>query len=105
MAIRPATMADLDAVVDVVINAMPDDPQWTYRFPYRHEFPEDHLKYTKMLYQLFIDPSYDDWFVLVKEAPSIEDSNVSKIVAFSVWDVSYINKAKHGPDYERQNRS
>ena len=105
MAIRPAAAADVDAAVGVVVRAMPDDPQWTYRFPGRHHFPNDHLKYTKMLVQSFIDPNYDDWSILEKEVPSIENPRITKIVAFSVWDVPYINEARHGRHYEPQNRS
>lgn len=106
MSTRQATLRDLEAVVDVVLAAMPLDPQWNYRFPYRHTYPKDHRKFTKLLFQFFIDPSYDDWHVMVAEAPSIDDPQVSRIVAFAVWEVSYINKAKHGAGcYRPQNRS
>ena len=102
--VRQATPADLNAVVEVVLSTMPQDPQWNYRFPYRDKYPEDHLKYTSMLFEYFIDPSYDDWLVMVVDAPDIKNPKVSKIVAFSIWDVSYINKAKYGPSYQPQNR-
>jgi hypothetical protein len=127
--IRWATPSDVDAVVDVVIQAMPYDPQWDYRFPYRKDFPDDHRKYTRMLYEQFADPSNDDWRILVievqqgDEEPSIgrriaelvrngydgvaaapESGSSGEIVAFSVWDVSYLNKRKYGPSYKPQNR-
>jgi hypothetical protein len=106
MSTRQAKLNDLDAVVEVVLAAMPLDPQWNYRFPYRDSYPEDHRKFTKRLFRLFIDPAIDDWQVMVAEAPSIEEPHVSKIVAFAVWDISYINKAKHGSDcYQAQSRS
>ncbi|SPQ20198.1 40ddd489-e041-4fed-ad20-01afb5df08ca [Thermothielavioides terrestris] len=59
--------ADLEAVTDVIIRTMPLDPQWDYRFPYRRLYPEDHYKYTRMLFEYFLDPSYDDWLVMVVE--------------------------------------
>jgi hypothetical protein len=90
--------------VDVVLAAMPLDPQWNWRFPYRDQYPEDNYKYTKMLFEYFLDPEWDDWTVMVIEAPSNEDPNVSKIVAFSVWDISYIKVLKN-PEYEPQNRA
>lgn len=105
MTIRTADLTDLDNVVDLVLSVMPHDPQWNYRFPYRTEHAEDHLKYTKLLFQFFIDPSYDDWHVMVAEAPSLEDSSVIKVVAFAVWDVLFVNKRKHGGTYKPQNRS
>ena len=103
--IRDATLADLDSVVDVVLSAMPLDPQWNYRFAYREQYLEHHLKYTKLLFQYFIQESYDDWHVMVAESAAGDDITVTKIVAFAVWDVSYVNKRKHGPTYKAQNRS
>ena len=105
MAICTANLTDLDSVLEVALSAMPYDPDWNYRYQYRDQYPEDHLKYTKLLFQFFIDPSYDDWHVMVAKAPSLEDPNVTKIVAFAVWDVSYVNKRKHGQDYKPLNRS
>jgi hypothetical protein len=80
---------------------MPLDPQWDWRF---HQYPQDNYLYTKMLFEYFLDPDWDDWTVMVVEAPSIEDPKISKIIAFSVWDVSYINLARNGPRCEPQNR-
>ncbi|KAM7200099.1 hypothetical protein V8F20_005520 [Naviculisporaceae sp. PSN 640] len=90
--------ADVDAITNVIIQAMPLDPQWDYRFPWRHEFPEDHYKYTRMLFEYFLDPSYDDWLVMVVE-DSFEPGDDPQIVAFGVWDVSFANKRIHGPGY------
>jgi hypothetical protein len=52
---------------------MPFDPQWNYRFPYRLEYPEDHYKYTKMVYEQFLDVANDDWRILVVELRSDEE--------------------------------
>jgi hypothetical protein len=52
--------ADVEAVTKVIIEAMPLDPQWDFRFPYRYQYPADHYKYTRMLFEYFLDPSYDD---------------------------------------------
>ena len=103
--VRLANPTDVDAVVDVMLSAMPRDPTWDYRFSHRRDYPEDTLKYTTELQKLFIDPSFDDWEVLVVDAPMNEDPSVSKVVAFSVWDISYENRARYGPGYQKQDRS
>lgn len=95
--------ADVDAITNVILQAMPLDPQWDYRFPWRHEFPEDHYKYTRMLFELFLDPAYDDWVVMVVE-DSLEPGGDPQIVAFGVWDVSFANKRIRGPKYIPQDR-
>ena len=95
--------ADVDAVTNVMINTMPLDPQWDYRFAHRHEYPEDHYKYTRMTVEYFLDPSYDDWLVMVVE-DSPKPGGPQQIVSFGVWNVSYINKRLHGPNYTAQSR-
>ena len=105
MAIRTATPSDIDSVVEIILSAFPRGHQWNYRFPYRAEHPEDHFKYTRILIQCFLDPTWDDFQVMVTEAPSMNDDAVTKIVSVSVWDVSYSNRRKHGQAYIPQNRS
>lgn len=99
---RPGRPEDLDGVTEVIIQAMPDDPQWNYRFPKRREFPDDHRKYTKMLLQCFLDPAFDDWAVMVVE--DRQEDQDARIVSFGVFDVSYKNKRKMGTGYQTQDR-
>lgn len=99
MAARRATCDDLKGLMDVVLSAMPQDPAWDYRFPYRHKYPEDEIKYQTLFFKLMVDPSYEDFEVNVLEAPSLEDPNILRIVAFAIWDVTYINKRRYGSDY------
>lgn len=101
---RPGRPDDIDAVTAVIIKAMPDDPQWNYRFPYRHEFDEDHKKYTKMLLECFLDPTFDDWAVMVVEDKLDPTDKEPQIVSFGVFDVSYKNKRKKGPGHKTQDR-
>lgn len=95
--------SDVDAITEVIIKTMPLDPQWDYRFPWRHEYPEDHYKYTRMLFEYFLDPEYDDWVVMVIEDSLDPGSDDKAIVAFGVWDVSYINKRLF-PGHRTQDR-
>ena len=94
--IRPADLADLDAVVEIKRSSAVFDTAWNYCYQYCKQFPEDNLKYTTILFRSFLDPSFDDWHVMVAEAPSLEDPNVMKLVAFAVWEISYKNKRKVG---------
>ncbi|KAK0721966.1 hypothetical protein B0T26DRAFT_739299 [Lasiosphaeria miniovina] len=98
---RLGLMSDVDAITNVIIKAMPLDPQWDYRFPLRYEYPDDHYKYTRMLFELFLDPTHNDWCVMVVE-DALEPDCETMIVAFGVWDVSYANKRQYGPDYQTQ---
>ncbi|KAK4171557.1 hypothetical protein QBC36DRAFT_91723, partial [Triangularia setosa] len=96
---------DIEAVTDIIIRTMPLDPQWDYRFPYRHEFPDDHYRFTRLLFEYFLDPAYNDWQVMVVEDsldPGCEDTR--RVISFSVWDVSYRNKRRYGPGYVTQDR-
>ncbi|KAL2153496.1 hypothetical protein VTH82DRAFT_4651 [Thermothelomyces myriococcoides] len=100
---RLGVPGDIEAVTHVIIKTMPLDPQWNYRFPYRQQHPEDHYKYTRMLFEYFLDPSYQDWLVMVVE-DSLEPGGPCEVVGFGVWDVSYINRRLHGAGYKTQDR-
>lgn len=100
---RVGLPSDIEAVTDAVIRTMPLDPQWEYRFPYRHLYPQDHYKYTKMLFEYFLDPSYDDWLVIVAE-DSLEPGGSVSVVSFGVLNISYANKRRFGPSYKPQDR-
>lgn len=102
--IRLGLLSDVDAITNVIIKTMPLDPQWDYRFPLRKEFAEDHYKYTRMLFEYFLDPYFDDWTVMVIEDVDPAGSEKLKIVSIGVWDVSYLNKRKDGPLYVPQDR-
>jgi hypothetical protein len=49
MVLREGVPSDVEAVMKVMMQAMQCDPQWNWRFPYRHQYPEDHYKFTKLL--------------------------------------------------------
>ena len=133
--VRLATPADVGDVTRLAIQAMPFDPQWNYRYTYREQFPNDHYKYTKMLYDQFASIENDDWRLVVVELlpgrnhPLVSAEKIidrpeksprdqqskgyevaatgaerGEIMAFSVWDFSYINRRKYGLSYQPQNR-
>ncbi|XXG96077.1 hypothetical protein Hte_002354 [Hypoxylon texense] len=90
MIIRQATLADVDAVTAIFITAMASNPSWNYRYPYRHEYPEDHLRTNRDVIRRFISPSYPDWTVNVVEVIGEGSAHVSKIVTISIWDLTYL---------------
>ena len=100
MTLRRGTPSDIDAVTGVIIETMPQDPQWNYRFPWRDQYPEDHYKYTRMLIKCFLEPAYPDWEVMVIEH---NEQGGKQIVSFAVWNISYINKKKN-LDYKARDR-
>jgi hypothetical protein len=100
---RLGVPSDLEAVTSAVIRTMPLDPQWDYRFPYRHQYPADHYKFTRMLFEYFLDPSFDDWLVMVAEDSLAPGDSIS-VVSFGVFDISYVNKRRYGPGYKPQDR-
>ncbi|KAK4449886.1 hypothetical protein QBC34DRAFT_83963 [Podospora aff. communis PSN243] len=101
MELRLGLPADVDPITKVILEAMPLDPQWDYRFPYRLRYPEDHYTYTRMLFEYFLDPEYDDWVVVVVE-DAFSPSDETRIVAFGVFNVAFRNKRRYGPGYQAQ---
>ncbi|KAH6980496.1 hypothetical protein EDB80DRAFT_692258 [Ilyonectria destructans] len=75
---------------------MARDPAWLYRFSYYAEFPDDHRKYTEMIWRNFLNDDYKDWIVMIKEEV---DDGKHTILAFSVWNISFENKRKDGIEY------
>lgn len=105
MVVRKATCDDLEGIMNVVLNAMPQDPAWDYRFPHRKEYPEDERKFQTLFFEFLIDPSYEDFEVRVLGTPRDDDAGKSIIAAVAVWDVTYLNKRRNGPDYVTKHRS
>ncbi|CAG8955894.1 hypothetical protein HYFRA_00008745 [Hymenoscyphus fraxineus] len=95
MTLRQALPSDLDALLEVVHLAMPDEPSWPYRYAYSAQFPEDTLKYTRMVFEYFLDPDFEDWCAMVVEC---EIGGVGMIVGFAVWHFGYgiVDEGKEG---------
>lgn len=55
MKLREATKDDLEALTDIMIAAMPTDPAWDYRFPYRGDYPEDHRRFVKKTFEQAVE--------------------------------------------------
>ena len=53
--LRVATADDLDDLKDIACGPSPIDPQWSYRFPRRNEFPENHWNCTRLSYKTLLE--------------------------------------------------
>ena len=101
--IRSATFADIDDLLAVYKASAPLESTFSYVNQHVQQYPEDLIKYEKLVNHLWISPKYSDFHVMVAEAPSLEDMTMTKVVACAVWDVSYRNKRQHGFKYKSQN--
>ena len=82
--VRPACEKDLDAITAVCIEGFPLDPQYDYRFRHRLQYPDDHLKYTRMAYDDMLQDEAH-YKLMVAEMVGIGDSDQSEIMSLSVW--------------------
>lgn len=92
VSIRRATVKDLDALVDIALKAMPSDPQWDWRFPYRFEFPDDTRLFTRMKYEDFVRNTDGEWLVMLAECRGLKSRGAPQIIAFAIWQVKNLNK-------------
>ncbi|KAI9659027.1 MAG: hypothetical protein M1821_001987 [Bathelium mastoideum] len=84
------------------MSVLPEVPQYSYRYRYRQEYPEDYRKYTRIEYERYLDPAWNNWHVMVAETQSDKETRSSQIVALAVWDLSSINRRKYGGEYKIQ---
>ena len=84
--VRHATLEDADALSEVEILARPGDPSWTFRYPYRDQYPEDHHAFNRAKYDVFFRPN-SPFEVVLAEAPSHKDPSKRVPVGLSLWQV------------------
>ncbi len=88
---RVATEADIDAIIDIAQAAMPDDPSYDYRYPYRDQYPEDNRYWTRQSYaNFFKNPS--KYLTLVMTVPDNENqAGPGKPVSYAVWLIDQLH--------------
>ena len=94
VSIRRASLADLDAMLDIGLAAMPLDPQWNWRFPHRLDFPEDHRKYTQSIYRDFLENKSGNWVVVLAEIAVQDNPGSVSPAAFAVWNLASLGSSK-----------
>jgi hypothetical protein len=91
LTVRKATLADLDAITTVAQEGFPDDPEFDYRFPYRHQYPEDNRRWVREEYREYLEQP-EKYAVVVVTAKDNDD----KPVALSVWDMKVLARHQGG---------
>lgn len=98
--VRQAELGDVDKVTDLLIAAMPADRDWwDYRFARRDQYPEEHRRFFRLLVKTWIAPDFVDVVVMLAEVYDTAAGSW-QIGAYSVWDVAYVSRRKHGSAYQ-----
>lgn len=98
--LRHATKADTDGITEVAIKAFPDDPEFDYRFPYRHKYPEDHHKWVRREYEEYLDQRDKFVVLVVTTSVKLDNDTVSeKVIALAVWDMKVMKPATGGSKF------
>jgi hypothetical protein len=92
--IRTATIADLDAIVKIAVDVIPQEPQVLYQYPYTDQFSDDCYRCTTEEIRAFFENGNlgSDTFVMVAE---IEDELVPSgktVIAHTVWDLMAVGR-------------
>lgn len=87
--IRTATIADLDAIVKIAIDVIPQEPQVLYQYPYTDRFPEDCYRCTTEEIKEFLanKSPVSDILVMVAEIEDELSPTGKTIIAHMVWDL------------------
>ena len=91
ISIRRASRLDLDVIVDVIMAAMPMDPQWNWRFPRWREYPDDTRYFTMLKYDEFLQ-DIKNWRVMVAEAEDATHRTKATVIAVAVWEIGNLNR-------------
>jgi len=87
--IRTATIADVDAIVNIAVDVIPQEPQVLYQYPYTDKFPEDCYRCTTEEIKAFFVNGNPVTNIHVMVAEIEDDSSPSgkTIIAHTVWDL------------------
>ncbi|KAL3489019.1 hypothetical protein BJX62DRAFT_210413 [Aspergillus germanicus] len=102
---RVATKADLDELARVHIEGFTEEPQVHYCYPLRHEYPEDHWKWTRREYEDFLAQP-QKYLVHVLEATAAANgrrSTTRTIAGHAVWNLEPLTAAID-PDPQEKER-
>ena len=101
--IRPASMNDLHDIVNISIAASSMEPQFSWKYPHREQYPQDTYEYARRDYLNYIENSENRWLVMLAETSKnytkngqIEQLASSEMttIAVSVWETSALPPAE-----------
>jgi len=109
ISIRKATDSDLEALTWIGISAFPHEPQWPYRYPNATEYPEEHIRYTRMRYsEWLLSSAAGHCVIMVAEVPSRDDETQPMVISMSIWRIPQVGESARDkmkppkPDFRRQ---
>ncbi|KAH8655549.1 hypothetical protein BX600DRAFT_384994 [Xylariales sp. PMI_506] len=79
------TEADINALTDLALEALPDDPAWGYRYPDVGEYPNDHKAYIRLKYEEYCNKVHEKKYALVVIELHQGDSTTPRLIAISLW--------------------
>lgn len=89
-------MDDVDAIVKIAVDVIPQEPQVLYQYPYTDQFPEDCYRCTTEEITGFIknESPVSDILVMVAEAEDEKSPSGKTIIAHTVWDLMAVGGKK-----------
>ena len=92
--IRTATMADVDAIVQIAVDGIPQVPQVLYQYPCTDKFPEDCYRCTTEEIKNFIENKnpLSDFLVMVAEIEDQPSPSGKTVIAHTVWDLMAVRQ-------------
>jgi hypothetical protein len=98
--VRHAQVSDVDVMTAIGLAAMPMDPQWNWRFPLQHHFPQDTYHFTRSKYLQFLENRDGNWRVMLAEYKPCGQAK-SIPIAFAVWDMRNVSKLQDNSSLRR----
>lgn len=87
------TFHALNEIARIHVEGFTEEPQVHYCYQLRHQFPDDHWKWTRRENEDFLEQP-EKFEVHVLEAPSeIDGDVVHKPVGHAVWNIAVLTKA------------
>ncbi|KAJ5611891.1 Acyl-CoA N-acyltransferases (Nat) [Penicillium herquei] len=101
---RVATKSDLDEITRIHIEGFTEEPQVHYCYPLRHQFPEDHWKWTRKEYENYLLQP-EKFVVYVLEAPCESKGGVVyKPIGHAVWNMAVLTPPIESDPEESERR-
>ncbi|EHK99902.1 Acyl-CoA N-acyltransferases (Nat) [Glarea lozoyensis ATCC 20868] len=102
--LRTASKEDLDAITRIHIEGFTEEPQVHYCYPYRHEFPEDHWKWTRKEYENYLAQPEKYVVYLLEDAVEVDGNTVCTPVGHAVWNLAVLTPATGADPAEKERK-
>lgn len=85
--IRNATLEDVTAIVDILLDAFGPAPETRYIYQFRDQNPSYHRQCMKQIAQRILKQQPEDTIVHLIDAPVAKGSHETKAVSLAVWNL------------------